>query len=225
MATGERLPGPERVRKLQTVLHAKAKEEPERRFHALVDKVWREDFLAEAWRRVRRNGGLPGWTERPSRTSSDTRGALAWGTGAIEGRAYAPPVRQVLIPKDPAGRPLGIPCVRDRVAQTSALRLEHIRSRPATGAVRHGRGGAPMTRATRRQTGAQRGGPDLSNTSRNPACRASEELRGISDWMLKRRLEMPRRRTPRAAAPHEPGAQGTERNPEGSPISPLAINL
>ena len=52
MATGESLAGPESVRKLQTVLHAKAKEEPERRFHALVDKVWREDCLSEAWRRV-----------------------------------------------------------------------------------------------------------------------------------------------------------------------------
>ncbi|MDE0171963.1 MAG: hypothetical protein OYH76_00050 [Defluviicoccus sp.] len=60
MATGESLAGPERVRKLQTVLHAKAKEEPDWRFHALVDKVWREDFLAEAWRRVRRNGGSAG---------------------------------------------------------------------------------------------------------------------------------------------------------------------
>ena len=60
MATGESLAGPERVRELQTVLHAKAKEEPERRFHALVDKVWRADFLAEAWRRVRRNGGSAG---------------------------------------------------------------------------------------------------------------------------------------------------------------------
>ena len=55
MTTGESLPG-EKVRKLQSVLHAKA-DEPGRRFHALIDKVWREDFLAEAWRRVRRNGG------------------------------------------------------------------------------------------------------------------------------------------------------------------------
>ena len=60
MTTGKSLTGSDRVRKLQTVLHAKAKEEPDRRFHALIDKVWREDFLAEAWRRVRRNGGAAG---------------------------------------------------------------------------------------------------------------------------------------------------------------------
>ena len=60
MTTGERLAGSEKVRKLQTVLHAKAKEEPDRRFHALIDKVWRGDFLAEAYRRVRRNGGSAG---------------------------------------------------------------------------------------------------------------------------------------------------------------------
>ena len=60
VTTGESLPGSEKVRKLQTVLHAKAKEEPGRRFHALIDKVWREDFLMEAWRRVRRNGGSAG---------------------------------------------------------------------------------------------------------------------------------------------------------------------
>ena len=42
MTTGESLTGSASVRKLRTVLHAKAKEEPGRRFHALVDKVWRE---------------------------------------------------------------------------------------------------------------------------------------------------------------------------------------
>ena len=60
MTTGASLTGSDRVRKLQTILHAQAKEAPDRRCHALIDKVWREDFLAEAWRRVRRNGGSAG---------------------------------------------------------------------------------------------------------------------------------------------------------------------
>ncbi len=60
MTTGDSLTGSEKVRRLQTVLHAKAKEEPGRRFHSLIDKVWREDSLLEAWRRVRRNGGTAG---------------------------------------------------------------------------------------------------------------------------------------------------------------------
>ena len=60
MITGESLTGSASVRKLQTVLHAKAKEEPGRRFHALVDKVWRTDFLLAAWALVRRNGGAAG---------------------------------------------------------------------------------------------------------------------------------------------------------------------
>ena len=60
MTTGKSLSGSEEVRKLQTVLHVKAKEEPDRRFHALIDKVWREDFLMEAWMQVRRNGGSAG---------------------------------------------------------------------------------------------------------------------------------------------------------------------
>ena len=60
MTTGASLTGSASVRKLQTVLHAKAKEELDRRFHALIDKVWREDFLLEAWGLVRRNGGAAG---------------------------------------------------------------------------------------------------------------------------------------------------------------------
>ena len=83
MTTGESLPGSEMVRRLQTVLHAKAKEEPDRRFHALIDKVWREDFLAEAWKRVRRNGGAAGVDGETLRGHRVVwRGALAWGTGA-----------------------------------------------------------------------------------------------------------------------------------------------
>ena len=102
MATGESLPGPEKVRRLQTVLHAKAKEEPDRRFHALIDKVWREDFLAEVWRRARRNGGSAG-VDGETFTDIESYGVERWlGELARELRdgTYAPkPVLQVLIPK------------------------------------------------------------------------------------------------------------------------------
>jgi RNA-directed DNA polymerase len=37
------------VQKLQTALHAKAKDSPNLRFHALYDKVYRKDVLAYAY--------------------------------------------------------------------------------------------------------------------------------------------------------------------------------
>ena len=126
MATGESLTGSEKVRGLQTVLRAKAKEEPGRRFHALCDKVWREDFVWEAWRLARRNGGEPG-VDGESFRYIEAYGVERWlgelSRDLREG-TYAPkPVRQVLIPKKQLGRfrPPGIPTVRDRVAQTSAM--------------------------------------------------------------------------------------------------------
>ena len=126
MPTGEGLTGAQRVRKLQNTLHEKAKEEPDRRFHALIDKVWREDFLLEAWTRVRRNGGSAG-VDGETIADIEKAGVGDWlGDLSRELRdgTYAPQaVRQVLIPKKEPGkfRPLGIPCLKDRVAQTSAM--------------------------------------------------------------------------------------------------------
>ncbi len=51
---------PEKVRKLQTALHAKAKGSPNYRFYALYDKVYREDVLAFAYRCCQANGGAAG---------------------------------------------------------------------------------------------------------------------------------------------------------------------
>ena len=51
---------PEKVRKLQSTLHAKAKEAPGFRFYSLHDKIDREDVLAYAYRLSRHNGGAPG---------------------------------------------------------------------------------------------------------------------------------------------------------------------
>ena len=48
------------VQKLQTALHAKAKESPNLRFHALYDKVYRKDVLAYAYDCCQANGGAAG---------------------------------------------------------------------------------------------------------------------------------------------------------------------
>ena len=48
------------VQKLRTALHAKAKEEPEFRFYALYDKIYRMDVLEHAYACCRANKGAPG---------------------------------------------------------------------------------------------------------------------------------------------------------------------
>jgi RNA-directed DNA polymerase len=52
--------GRDRVRALQRVLYRSAKQDPERRFHALFDKVARSDVMWRAWSDVRTNKGAAG---------------------------------------------------------------------------------------------------------------------------------------------------------------------
>ena len=113
------------VQKLQTALHAKAKESPNFRFYALYDKVYRKDVLAYAYERCEANGGAAGVDEQ---TFEDIEqyGRDRWLdelTQELKSRTYQPqPVRRVYIPKpDGKQRPLGIPTIRDRVVQTAAL--------------------------------------------------------------------------------------------------------
>ena len=126
METGGSLIASESVRKLQTALHAKAKGSPDFRFYSLSDKVWRADVIDVAWQAVRRNGGAAG-VDGETVQHIEQQGVERWlGELArdLKVGTYRPSaVRQVLIPKKQAGkvRPLGIPCIRDRVAQTAAL--------------------------------------------------------------------------------------------------------
>ena len=50
----------EKVRQLQNKLYLTAKKCGSRRFHALYDKVYRDDVLYEAWKRVKANKGSNG---------------------------------------------------------------------------------------------------------------------------------------------------------------------
>jgi group II intron reverse transcriptase/maturase len=116
---------PSSVQKLQTALHAKAKESPDFRFYALYDKVYRKDVLVHAYERCEANGGAAGVDEQ---TFEDIEryGMERWLdelTQELKSRTYQPqPVRRVYIPKpDGKQRPLGIPTIRDRVVQTAAV--------------------------------------------------------------------------------------------------------
>jgi RNA-directed DNA polymerase len=122
---------PEKIRRLQRKLYAKAKQEPRFRFYQLYDKVYREDILAHAYALCRSNGGAPG-VDGMSFEEIESEGLGEWLARLgekLHDKTYTPdPVRRVLIPKPGGGeRPLGIPTIRDRVAQTAAkLILEPI---------------------------------------------------------------------------------------------------
>ena len=88
-------------------------------------------FLSHAYELARANHGAPG-VDGQSFEDIESRGLGEWMNGLREelrSKTYKPqPVRRVMIPKPGGGeRPLGIPTIRDRVAQTAAkLVLEPI---------------------------------------------------------------------------------------------------
>jgi len=133
--TGPNNPGgrepDDKVRGLQRRLWSAAKRQPGRRFHALYDRIYRRDVLWEAWRRVRRNRGAAGVdavTLVDIERAGVERFLEALGSQLRAGRYRPSAVRRRYIPKaDGRKRPLGIPTVRDRVAQMAAkLVLEPI---------------------------------------------------------------------------------------------------
>jgi RNA-directed DNA polymerase len=116
---------PDKVRKLQSALHAKAKAEPGFRFYALYDKIYRADVLAHAYAQCRANKGAPG-VDGQDFTEVETYGVERWLgelAEALKKESYRPePIRRVYIPKANGGRrPLGNPTLRDRVAMTAAV--------------------------------------------------------------------------------------------------------
>ena len=245
LETGGSLAVPDRVRKLQQALPAKAKRAPNFRFYTLSDKVGRPDVLEAAWQAGRRNGGACG-VDGETVAEVEARGVERWlGELAQELRedSYRPhAVRQVLIPKKQPGqfRPLGIPCLRDRVAQMAAMLVVapifEADLQPEQYAYRAGRSALDAVQRVHRlvNTGHREiVDGDLSNYfGEIPHAELLKSVaRRVSDGRLlkwiKRWLEMAvveddgkggQRRTNRARRERK----GT---PQGAPISPLLSNV
>src|SRR3954447_25814746 len=93
---------PEKVRKLQTALHAKAKGSPGYRFYLLYDKLYREDVLEHAYRCCAANGGAAG-VDGQSFADIESEGRKRWLdelAQELKERRYQPQaIRRVYIPK------------------------------------------------------------------------------------------------------------------------------
>jgi RNA-directed DNA polymerase len=93
------------------------------KWYSLIDKVYAQETLAAAWKRVKRNRGSAG-VDRETIDDFGRRAEtrLARLAQQIEGDTYeAKPIRRTWIPKPGSSelRPLGIPTVTDRIAETA----------------------------------------------------------------------------------------------------------
>lgn len=115
------IPDAERVSILQEKLYQKAKQERGYKFYVLYDKMFIPYMLREAWKSVRANKGVPGvdgiTIEEVERSGIDQY--LKELGEDLRKQSYQPKaVKRVMIDKQDGGqRPLGIPTVRDRIAQ------------------------------------------------------------------------------------------------------------
>ena len=232
------------IQRLQTALHAKAKEEPGFRFYLLYDKIYRQDVLEYAYRSCKANKGAAG-VDGARFEDIEAHGVERWlGELAerLKRKDYRPEaVKRVWIPK-PNGklRPLGIPTITDRVVQTAAMIvLEPIFEadlQPEQYAYRAERGAQDAVRAVHGflATGyTQVIDADLSgyfDSIPHPELKKCVARRVVDRHVLhlvKQWLEAPveeddghghRKRT----TSNRDTGRGT---PQGSPISPLLSNL
>jgi group II intron reverse transcriptase/maturase len=225
-------------------LYAKAKESPDFRFYSLSDKMYREDVLRHAYRCSKHNGGASG-VDGQTFEDIASYGLDRWLdelAEALRSRSYRPdPIRRVYIPK-PNGkqRPLGIPTIRDRVAQMAAvLVLEPIFEadlQPEQYAYRPKRNAHDAIRAVHAlvNTGhTEVVDADLSgyfDTIPHTELMKSVSRRISDGWMLKlikMWLGAPVQETDERGRPRRTTLNRDQRRgtPQGAPISPLLANI
>jgi RNA-directed DNA polymerase len=235
---------PGSVQKLQTALHAKAKGSPNFRFYALYDKVYREDVLAFAYECCKANGGAAG-VDHQTFEDIEAYGLKRWLdelTQQLKSRTYQPkPVRRVYIPKpDGKQRPLGIPAIRDRVAETAAvLVLEPILEAdlpPEQYAYRQERSALDAVKHVHKLINSGHGQiVDADLSSYFDSLPHSELLKSVARrvvdgamlhlikmWLEASVEETNERGKKRRSTRNRDQGRGT---PQGSPISPLLSNL
>lgn len=97
-----------------------------KKWYSMIDKVYRRPTLWRAWQDVAANGGAAGVDGQSiQRFASHPTTYLEELGEALESGRYRPePVRRVEIPKGGGKtRPLGIPTVKDRIAQSAVKRV------------------------------------------------------------------------------------------------------
>lgn len=115
---------PQKIRRFQRALYVNAKQDPGYRFYSLYDKLYREGILLYAYRLCWQKGGAAGM-DGEGFADIEAYGLTRWlgevQEGVRAGRYEPKPVHRVWIPKPGrvGQRPLGIPCIRDRVVQTA----------------------------------------------------------------------------------------------------------
>jgi group II intron reverse transcriptase/maturase len=232
------------IQKLQTALHEKAKGSPNFRFYALYDKVYREDILAFAYACCKANGGaagVDGWKFE----DIEEYGVRRWLdelTQELKSQTYRPqPVRRVYIPKpDGKQRPLGVPTIKDRVAETAAvLVLEPIFEadlQPEQYAYRPDRSALDAVRQVHKLLNiGHREVVDADLSGYFDSIPHSELMKsvarrivdGVMLHLIKMWLEVPVEETDERGNTHRSTRNRDEGRgtPQGSPISPLLSNL
>src|SRR5215469_9258181 len=235
---------PSSVQKLQTALHDKAKGSPNFRFYALYDKVYRKDVLAFAYACCKANGGAAG-VDGQRFEDIEEYGVERWLDELAEelrSRTYRPlPVRRVYIPKpDGKQRPLGVPAIRDRTAETAAvLVLEPIFEadlQPEQYAYRRDRSALDAVRHVHKLINTGHGeivDADLSGYfdsiphSELMKSVARRVVDGAMLHLIKMWLEAPVEETDEHGRKHRSTSNRDEGRgtPQGAPISPLLSNL